>query len=131
MTTHAPPNDKARADTAGIEGWRCFHCGDFFTDADDARDHFGSYTLDDPACILNAMEGGILKLYREACEELMKYREEDNASFREFYRLGAEHAVALRREEEKGYERGLRDGRLFPDEVGPPIPSPQREDTER
>jgi hypothetical protein len=36
---------------------------------------------------------------------------EDTELHREIYRLKADHATALRREEEKGYARGLRDAR--------------------
>ena len=93
--------------------WRCFHCDEVFQDEDDARQHFGSYTLDEPGCQLNALEGGILALYREAQKELMKYREEDHESYRAFHALGAAHTVALMRAEEKGYERGLADGRAL------------------
>lgn len=94
--------------------WRCFHCDEVFTTVEAARDHFGDgggCDPEPPACKLNQMEGGLLKLYREALAEIHTYQIEDNASFREFYALGADHATALRREEEKGYARGLRDGR--------------------
>lgn len=92
--------------------WRCFHCDEVFTDPKSANDHFGDgggCDPEPPACKLNAMEGGLLKLYREALQELHQWQVEDNASAREFYALGAEHAVKLRQEEEKGYARGLGD----------------------
>jgi hypothetical protein len=95
------------------ERWTCFHCGEVFTDKAEARAHFGDSEMDFTGCQLNATEGGILKLYREAVQELTRFRQEDNASFREFYALGADHSVALRREEERGYERGLADGRAL------------------
>lgn len=91
--------------------WRCFHCGEEFTDEDEARAHFGDSEIARTGCQLNAMEGGLLKLYREAQEELARYRREDHASYREFYSLGADHSQALIREEQKGYDRGLADGR--------------------
>lgn len=99
-------------------GWNCFHCGEHFSSRTDegvaaARDHFGETPIETPACKLNALEGGLLKLYREAQNELRSYREEDNASYREFYRLGGDHSRALMREEEKGYARGLADGRAI------------------
>lgn len=113
------PSSTLRGQDKGGETteWRCFHCGDVFTEREDAAHHFGLDTLDEPGCKLNELEGGILALYREAQVELAKYREEDNAAFREFYSLGADHSTALRREEEKGYERGLRDGRT----LSPPV----------
>src|SRR6266705_6174210 len=94
-------------DVAG-EVWRCFHCDDVFTDKDAAREHFGDQG--DPACKLNAMEGGLLKLVRDQEDELQQRRQEDTASYREFHSLGSDHARALQHEEEKGYARGLADG---------------------
>lgn len=91
--------------------WRCFHCGEVFTTEDDARTHFGGSETDEPGCTLNLLEGGLLKLYRDAEDELRRYRQEDHEASRTFYALGSDHARALMREEEKGYERGLRDGR--------------------
>lgn len=103
-----------RASTAGSAvGWRCFHCDEYFTDKKLAAEHFGS-EIEDPACKLNALEGGILGLLRGAEAELSTYRREDNATSRAFYALGAEHTTALMREEEKGYARGLADGRAHP-----------------
>jgi hypothetical protein len=92
--------------------WRCFHCGEVFTDRQAAADHFGVQIdgcADDVACKINATDGLLVSTLREAQAELRQYHEENNAAFREFYALGAEHAVALRREEEKGYARGLGD----------------------
>jgi len=40
---------------------------------------------------------------------LARYRAEDSDADRAMYRMQAEHTVALRREEEKGYLRGLVD----------------------
>ncbi len=100
-------------------GWVCFHCGDKFTNVAAARDHFGGSECDVPACKLNAVEGGLLRMLRDAQEELSQFRRDDTASYREFYALGADHAVKLRRAEEEGYERGLRDAKLHPEELGP------------
>lgn len=94
--------------------WRCFHCDEVFTDREVAADHFGVQIdglADDVACKLNATEGLLVKMLREAQEELRQYHQEDNAAFRQFYALGADHSTALRREEEKGYARGLADAR--------------------
>lgn len=105
----------SRADS-GKQEWRCFHCDDIFTDREAAADHFGIQIdglADEPGCKLNQTEGGILKMLREANAELAKYRQEDDAQTRMFYALGAEHTVALRREEEKGYARGLANGQAL------------------
>jgi hypothetical protein len=94
--------------------WRCFHCGETFTDSSAAAEHFGAEGFPEaPACKLNQLEGGMLKMLRDAQAELRRYREEDHAAHRTFYALGAEHHTALIREEEKGYERGLRDARAL------------------
>lgn len=93
--------------------WRCFHCDEVFTDADKARDHFGDGEGCDPempACKLNELEGGILKLYREALAEIRSYQDETDLTSKYFYEMGCTHHQALIREEEKGYARGLRDG---------------------
>lgn len=101
--------------------WRCFHCAEVFTDREAAADHFGVQIdgcADDVACKLNATDGLLLKMLREAQQELRQYHQEDNAAFRQFYVLGADHATALRREEEKGYARGLEDARKHPESIG-------------
>lgn len=91
--------------------WRCFHCDEVFTEREAAADHFGAQIgcADDVACKINATDGLLVKMLREAQEELSAYHQEDNAAFRQFYSLGAEHAVALRRAEEAGYARGITD----------------------
>jgi hypothetical protein len=100
---------------AAVE-WRCFHCDEVFTEPEAAQDHFGDMT-DQPACQLNALEGGILALYREAQRELHTWRVEDNASAREFYALGAKHHTALRDAEQAGYDKGLADSRALSSRV--------------
>lgn len=94
--------------------WRCFHCDEVFTDREAAADHFGVQIgglADDCACRLNATDGLILKMLREAQQELRRYHEEDTAMIREVYALGAEHHRVAREQEEKGYARGLRDAK--------------------
>jgi len=87
------PITPAVAPDAGAGNWRCFHCDDVFTDKDAAREHFGDHLQGDPACKLNAMEGGLLKLVRDQEDELQQRRQEDTASYREFYSLGSDHAI--------------------------------------
>lgn len=101
--------------------WRCFHCDEVFTDREAAADHFGIQIdglADEVGCKLTEQEGGILKMLREAQEELRRYHEEDSNMARTFHALGAEHSVALRTEEEKGYARGLADAKKHPEELG-------------
>lgn len=101
--------------------WRCFHCDEVFTDREAAADHFGVQIdgcPDEVACKINATEGLLVSMLREAQAELRLYHQEDNAAFRQFHALGAEHAMALRREEEKGYARGLEDAKKHPETLG-------------
>lgn len=103
--------------TAPQNGWTCFHCGEHFgpyvLGQVRARAHFGACQDATPACqIKGADERGLLYALRRAEEELERYRVDDSDKDREIHGLIADHAVALRREEEKGYERGVKDARL-------------------
>jgi hypothetical protein len=90
-------------------GWTCFHCGQNFPGTMagqyEARLHFGASIHDEPKCQISA------RRLRSMEYDLRRYREEDTELHREIARIESEHAVALRREEEKGYERGLRDAK--------------------
>lgn len=91
--------------------WRCFHCDDVFTSRSEASAHFG-YEIDaTPACKIAPDLRGLIKFMRWQEGELQRYRREDSDASRQFYALGADHARALQTEEEKGYARGLADGR--------------------
>jgi hypothetical protein len=107
--------------------WRCFHCDEVFTDEVTAKDHFGYDMLAEPGCKLNQIEGGLLGILRRQEDRLDAYHREDTASYREFYSLGADHSQALRREEEKGYARGLADARAAPATQPRPVPGGVRE----
>jgi hypothetical protein len=116
LVTVAPASTEATK-----KEWRCFHCDEVFTDHAAAADHFGVQIddcADNVACKLNATEGLIVKMLREAQQELRIYHQEDNAAFQQFYALGAQHSTALLREEEKGYARGLEDAKKFPETLG-------------
>lgn len=98
-------------------GWVCFHCGEHFPGNADgtyrARLHFGpTGPNDEPKCQITAYR------LRAMEAELRRYREEDTELHQEIARLKCEHATALRREEEKGYERGLRDAQRYPETIG-------------
>lgn len=95
-------------------GWTCFHCGETFKTPGTARDHFGASPDAEPGCVIRVKLGderGLQFELRKAEEQLARYRAEDSDKDREMAAMRADHAVALRREEEKGYARGLRDTR--------------------
>lgn len=91
--------------------WRCFHCGDVFAKRSEAAAHFGYDDYATPACRIAPDLRGLVAFIRWQEAELQRFRREDTATSRTFYALGAEHFQALRRAEEEGYARGLRDAR--------------------
>lgn len=103
-TSPAPPV------AGGTRAWRCFHCDEVFTDIEDAAAHF-MLDGDQPACCLAKVNGDLAKVILTQQKELAAYRNEDTATIREVYGLGAKHFREMRSEEEKGYARGLADGR--------------------
>lgn len=91
-------------------GWRCFHCDEVISSRVDAENHFGRHEGAEPACKIKAAgEFALLQALRNAEDELSRYRSEDSDIIRVLWSTRADHATALRREEEKGYARGLRD----------------------
>lgn len=94
--------------------WRCFHCDERFTDRGLAAEHFG-YEGDEPACKLNEQEGGLAAALHTAEKALYAYRYEDTERDRDYHALAAKLTVVSREQEEKGYERGLADGRAISD----------------
>lgn len=82
-------------------GWRCFHCGETFTDSHAATLHFGTTEIQSPACAIDIAE------YRAMEVRMRDYNNEDTELHREIASLRRKHAAELRREEEKGYARGL------------------------
>lgn len=86
--------------------WRCFHCDELFLDEKKALAHFGASEMREPICHMTPEQ------IREMEEELDGYRDEDTALHRQIASMRADHATALRVEEEKGYARGLRDARM-------------------
>lgn len=100
--------------------WRCFHCGDVFTQAQErwAREHFGADQDALPVCQMRLPgEWHLLTVLRKMEAELRSYREEDTDLWRSLHAMSADHAEALRREEERGYSKGLADARS---ELNPP-----------
>lgn len=100
-------------------GWVCFHCGEHFPDNHGgwraAQLHFGTSIHDEPKCQITARALRIME------RDLRRYQEEDTDLHRELARLRSDHAIALRREEEKGYARGLEDARAEARRTGMPI----------
>ena len=93
-------------------GWTCYHCGETFTVPGLALDHFGS-PLSEAGCQIKAgHERNLLHTLREMEDQLARYRAEDSDTDRAMHAMQAEHDRALRREEEIGYARGLRDARM-------------------
>ena len=94
--------------------WRCFHCGDTFTRAQEkhARAHFGNQDGDLPICQMRVPgEYHLLNILRATQAELETHRAEDTELWRALYTQAADHAEDLRREEERGYAKGLADAR--------------------
>lgn len=109
----------AQAAAAGVpEGWRCFHCGEEFTDRESAALHFGTHERQEPACLI-----GVAK-YRELEALQLRYAEEDAEVHRTMRRMESEHQLALRRAEEGGYAKGLRDAVAYPADAGSAPPQP-------
>lgn len=96
--------------------WRCFHCGEGFTGAQErwAREHFGRDCTADPVCLIRtAGESALLTALREAEDQLAGYRAEDQQILRAMWSMQSDLQQALIREEERGYEKGLRDGQAL------------------
>ena len=87
--------------------WRCFHCDEVFTEHKAAQEHFGHSVLCVPVCQIYSTT------IRNMEREIRDYRQEDTALHRQIENLKSEHAQAVRRAEELGYDRGIREaGRL-------------------
>lgn len=91
--------------------WRCFHCDEVFTSVRCATVHFGTDESKTPACQLKSHEVHLVEHIRDLEKQLDGYRAEDSSIMRAIYTLEADHRQALIREEEIGYERGVRDMR--------------------
>lgn len=94
--------------------WRCFHCGDAFTLAQrkHAEAHFGSEETALPICQMRLPgEHHLLNILRKQEDELRAFYAEDTELWRALYAQAADHAQALRAEEERGYAKGVADAR--------------------
>ena len=88
---------------AGKGPWQCFHCDEKFYSAEEAEAHFGPTQHSRAVCQTEAEH------IRQLEKELQEYREENTPLLREIRVMKSDHQVALRRMEELGYARGLRD----------------------
>lgn len=97
-----------------VDQWRCFHCDEVFCDRESAALHFGdgSYYRNpeqqQPACTIDIAE------VRRLQNKEARYADEDADIHRTMHRQANEHVQALRRGEEAGYARGLRDSGKCP-----------------
>lgn len=94
----------------------CFHCKEVFTSDIAATEHFGPSCQSKPLCQITREE------WENNQRQLREYREDDAPIHREMVRLKDKHRDELRSEEEKGYSRGLKDGREL---VEKPAPLPE------
>jgi hypothetical protein len=127
-----PPDERGDDDEAmnantyptPAHGWTCFHCGETFPPTAEgqvnAKRHFGFDIYATPGCIekLTAPERNLLLRIRALEDQLARYQSEDSDTDRAMVAMQADHQVALRRAEEKGYARGLRDARTYSGNAG-------------
>mgnify|MGYP003386030355 CR=1 FL=1 len=93
-------------------GWTCFHCGETFTLVGLAEDHFGTRQHAETGCqIKKGHERNLLHQIRELENEIAHYRNETDEESKKYYARQSDHAQALIREEEKGYNKGVSDMR--------------------
>ena len=85
--------------------WRCFHCDEVFTTVEAAGEHFGPNCICSPACQIDIAE------YRRMEEVHARHVAEDSEMGRKFHGMRADHMRDLIAEEQKGYDKGLADGR--------------------
>ncbi len=114
-------NDRAEKAEAKLiaekETWRCFHCDEVFTSRKYAAEHFGSDEGDTPACRLSHSDGHLVTLIRKLQRELASYRREDNHILRAWDARVMEGVDAIRKAEERGFDRGVQDAKkMFEEE---------------
>lgn len=92
--------------------WKCFHCGETFTDRGSAADHFGADPTNKPGCLIKVELGGergLLMALRQAEETIAQYMAEDSHTWKALHEMQSRHSDQLRVAEETGYARGLKD----------------------
>ncbi|AVK09130.1 hypothetical protein ACUB14_001612 [Pseudomonas aeruginosa] len=108
LTNEQAETDTMRAELQALRadrtaGWRCFHCGEHFLDEAAAALHFGTHEMQSPACLIDVAE------YREMEARMRSYNDEDAEIHRAMARQRTQHQIELRRAEEQGYARGLKE----------------------
>lgn len=96
--------DEDRRDDDSLP-WKCYHCGEVCKTDEAAFHHFGRTQYDKPVCQIDAAQ------LRAIERELERYRAEDTELHRQIRAMQTKHARDLVREEERGYARGLSEGR--------------------
>lgn len=89
--------------------WRCFHCGDNFTDANHAAAHFGIDQLATPGCVAVLRHGEqhlLEKIIRQE-RELALLRAEDTELVRWQWFKDSQSATHITAAEQKGYDKGV------------------------
>jgi len=101
-----------------FKGWQCFHCGEVFESVASASNHFGIDQFKEPGCLIKVKYGEergleieLRKVEQERDELQFKISNESTEADLKMQSMQGQHQIALRREEEKGYARGLDDGR--------------------
>ncbi len=103
-----PPGDEEAA-----ESWKCFHCNTVFTNPKHAAEHFGRHEGSTPACKLTHSEGHLVTYIRKLERELESYRIEDSDILRAWCSKEAESREAVRRAEERGYDKGVQEAKVM------------------
>lgn len=96
--------------------WRCFHCDTLFTNPTHAREHFGRDEGSTPACKLSHSEGHLITYIRKLEAEIAQHRAEDSDVLRAMHSREAEQHEAVRRAEERGYDKGVQEAKRMFDE---------------
>jgi hypothetical protein len=89
--------------------WRCFHCDAVFTNQRDASEHFGGHQGELAGCQIKGHENALLRIIRDQQLELSVLRAEDGQFIRAMMSMQVDHAQAVRKAEEAGYDKGVRD----------------------
>ena len=131
MSEQDKPTTVPSVDDVVMPAWRCFHCGFETSDEKEARAHFGDDSDDQALCVMWASidDAERAHAYQQLTLELDATREEvfslnaaiENESsegMRAFRELEAKMHREIRRAEEDGYARGLRDAQKHPEEIG-------------
>lgn len=114
------PQPDAKA--SGVEGWRCFHCDEVFTDEHAARLHFGVDEGATPTCLIKGSEGGLVEALRraekDAADAWFAIHNETTDAAKAFHAQAARHQEQLRAVEQVGYDRGIAGAKAHPQTLG-------------